>query len=387
MLLGYLGEVILHHKCVPTFTTTANMADCRAPEEMKWEGDVASHWKLWQQKLNNYLLASGKANKDDNVKIVTLLNLMGENGLIIYNTFDYSEDEDRNKLQTVLQKFDAYCNPIKNLMWEEAKEENTVSMIKSKSRSKWAPSRSYKEKYPPNKARNAPNSSSDSKTCKYCGLQHQKGQCTAFNRTCSRCSKKGHYIVECIESDQSPESEESETDTYSETSDKSHSPHHKQIVWTITTSSVSTIEWHEPPRISPNPKLGKSKAELKAVVSGLPISPLASTSTTPTPTPPTAALGAVRGSENFRDKATRGPYPILSLEETCLTDWIYACQNKGFPLRIEDVLESVKGFLDANPRDNPFTENMPGRGWYRCFFKKKSRNNAQLFTTDYSGKF
>nr|CAI5844124.1 unnamed protein product [Callosobruchus analis] len=295
-------------------------------------------------KVQQQLLASGKDNKDDNVKIAILLNLMGENGLIIYNTFDYTEDEERNKLQTVLQKFDAYCNPIKNLVYEhfkffnrkrlpnetedqfitalrhlastcefkendlmirdrivigiknsriqerllqeanltlaeaikisrsmessvatqrvmaeeEAKEENSVSVIKSKSRNKWPPSKSHKEKSPPNKARNAPGFPNDSNTCKYCGLQHQKGQCPAFNRTSSRCSKKGHYRkfcrskwmhnVECNESDppsDGSDSEESECDSYSETSDKSHSSHRKQVVWTITTSSVSSIEWYE----------------------------------------------------------------------------------------------------------------------------------------------
>ncbi|XP_030752340.1 uncharacterized protein LOC115879587 [Sitophilus oryzae] len=78
-----------------------------------------------------------------------------------------------------------------------------------------------------------------------------------------------------------------------------------------------------------------------------------------------------RASENFHDKTTRGPNPILSLdEETRLKDWICACQKKGFPLRIEDVQHSVKGFLDAYPRENPFIDNMPGKGWYRSFLKR-----------------
>ncbi|KAF5304757.1 hypothetical protein FQA39_LY09534 [Lamprigera yunnana] len=36
----------------------------------------------------------------------------------------------------------------------------------------------------------------------------------------------------------------------------------------------------------------------------------------------------------------------------------------------EDVQESVKGFLDENPRANPFVENRHGRVWYRSFLKR-----------------
>lgn len=79
-----------------------------------------------------------------------------------------------------------------------------------------------------------------------------------------------------------------------------------------------------------------------------------------------------RASNKFKEKTTPGPNPILSLEEEDrLKKWIITCQNKGFPVRVEDVQDSVKGFLDANPRPtNPFTNNRPGRGWYRSFLKR-----------------
>ncbi|XP_031332059.1 uncharacterized protein LOC116162555 [Photinus pyralis] len=69
-----------------------------------------------------------------------------------------------------------------------------------------------------------------------------------------------------------------------------------------------------------------------------------------------------RASEKFNEKTTLGPNPILSLEEeNRLKNWIITCQDKGFPVRVEDIQDSVKGFLDANPRANPFTDNRPGR--------------------------
>lgn len=93
----------------------------KPPEELRFKGDVASNWKLWKQKFNLYLLASGKSEKKDDVKIAVLLSLLGDEGIQIYNTFEYSEGEDNTKLTTILAKFDTYCNPIRNLVYEHFK--------------------------------------------------------------------------------------------------------------------------------------------------------------------------------------------------------------------------------------------------------------------------
>lgn len=77
-----------------------------------------------------------------------------------------------------------------------------------------------------------------------------------------------------------------------------------------------------------------------------------------------------RSSSKFV-KSSLGPSPILSsLEEKELVGWIIDCQKKGFPRRKEDVQVSVKQFLDDNPRENPFTNNYPGHGWYKSFLKR-----------------
>lgn len=98
------------------------MADqSRAPEEFTFKGNVANNWRLWRQKFDLYLLASGKTNKSEEVKVAILLNLLGDEGIQIYNTFEYDEMEDKNKIDVVLGKFDKYCNPIKNLVYEHFK--------------------------------------------------------------------------------------------------------------------------------------------------------------------------------------------------------------------------------------------------------------------------
>ncbi|KAL0852107.1 hypothetical protein ABMA28_000347 [Loxostege sticticalis] len=66
-----------------------------------------------------------------------------------------------------------------------------------------------------------------------------------------------------------------------------------------------------------------------------------------------------------------GPSTVLTQEEeTVLVDWIITSSRKGFPRRREDLVKSVKDFLDKNPRPNQFIQNTPGKGWYKLFMKR-----------------
>ncbi|KAK9746917.1 hypothetical protein QE152_g5741 [Popillia japonica] len=89
-----------------------------APVQMNFKGNVAANWRLWKQKFQLYMLASGKSNKTDDVKVATLLNFLGDEGIEIYNTFEYETEGDENKLNIVLKKFDEHCQPMKNIVFE-----------------------------------------------------------------------------------------------------------------------------------------------------------------------------------------------------------------------------------------------------------------------------
>lgn len=98
------------------------MADqYRPPQPLSFEGDLSANWKLWKQKFELFLTASGKNNKDDNVKVAILLNLLGDEGIRIYNTFEYLDNEDKNKIEVVLNKFETYCTPTRNMVYEHFK--------------------------------------------------------------------------------------------------------------------------------------------------------------------------------------------------------------------------------------------------------------------------
>lgn len=57
-------------------------------------------------------------------------------------------------------------------------------------------------------------------------------------------------------------------------------------------------------------------------------------------------------------------------EEDKLVSWILESHRKGFPRRKLDIQLSVKDFLDANRRPNPFRDNTPGDRWYRLFLNR-----------------
>ncbi|XP_072381991.1 uncharacterized protein [Diabrotica undecimpunctata] len=79
-----------------------------------------------------------------------------------------------------------------------------------------------------------------------------------------------------------------------------------------------------------------------------------------------------RSSFRFiNNKVSLGPHPVLtSEEEAVLERWILTSYKKGFPRRMENIQASVKYFLDAALRENPFKDNHPGRGWYHFFLKR-----------------
>ena len=88
------------------------------PNPLNLQGNVSENWRRWRQRFELYLTASGIEAKDDTVKSATLLHVAGEDVLEIYNTFAWENDGDNKKLDKIMEKLEAYCNPKKNITWE-----------------------------------------------------------------------------------------------------------------------------------------------------------------------------------------------------------------------------------------------------------------------------
>ena len=53
----------------------------------------STNWDLFKQRWNNYEIATGLVNKPEEIKLATLLSTIGEEALIVYNAFNWSQDE------------------------------------------------------------------------------------------------------------------------------------------------------------------------------------------------------------------------------------------------------------------------------------------------------
>ena len=87
----------------------------RPPEPLTFEGNISEQWDQWKQQFELYITATESDEKSDNIKTSIFLTCIGKQGLEIYNTFAFANDGDKMKLKPVMEKFEAYCKPRKNI--------------------------------------------------------------------------------------------------------------------------------------------------------------------------------------------------------------------------------------------------------------------------------
>ena len=97
------------------------------PIEMDFDAsNLADVWKKWEQTMQLYLNAVMKQNTEEE-KFSVFLFIIGEKGREIFNTqtwerkFDENNqptDEDDITIKLLMEKFEAYCLPKKNLVIE-----------------------------------------------------------------------------------------------------------------------------------------------------------------------------------------------------------------------------------------------------------------------------
>ncbi|KAL4704668.1 hypothetical protein ACJJTC_016612 [Scirpophaga incertulas] len=84
------------------------------PAQLSLSGNLSENWRKFSQAFAIYIEASGLTVASESRKIAILLNLIGEEALTVYNTFEF--DEKSHNLKHVLEKFQEYCNPKKNIL-------------------------------------------------------------------------------------------------------------------------------------------------------------------------------------------------------------------------------------------------------------------------------
>ncbi|KAF0723562.1 Uncharacterized protein FWK35_00028038 [Aphis craccivora] len=112
------GAVVEEYYNKTTIETDKDKMEYRTPHELSFSGNVAQNWKEWYQQFNIYLIASNKDEENDIRKINILLNLIGPQGVKIYNNFKKKE---KTNFDTVVRAFNQYCEPRKNIIFQRYK--------------------------------------------------------------------------------------------------------------------------------------------------------------------------------------------------------------------------------------------------------------------------
>lgn len=84
--------------------------EAKLPASLNLEGNVAQNWKKFKQQFEIYLVATGKNEKSDEIKIALLLNIIGEEGVEIYNNFTLS-DAEKKEYKNTIAEFEKYLTP------------------------------------------------------------------------------------------------------------------------------------------------------------------------------------------------------------------------------------------------------------------------------------
>ena len=218
------------------------MDSLKPPEPLNWSGNVDCEWRTFKQRFTLYLQALGWDTKPDADKIALLLAFAGPQAEEVFNTFVFASEDEDEKFEKAVGKFDKHCSPKKNETFEryvfrsrtQVQEESFVafvtdlklkattcnfgqlkdSMIRDqivfgindqkvrerllretdltlagamkiiKKRRKKHRTRKYKQQ--------------EDTECKRCGSQHGPTQCPAFGKVCNKCQGKNHYSKQCF---------------------------------------------------------------------------------------------------------------------------------------------------------------------------------------------
>ena len=65
---------------------------------LSFHSNTSENWRRFKKQYQIYLTASGSEKKDDSIKIATLLNFAGEDTIEVFNTFQFPEGDENNKI-------------------------------------------------------------------------------------------------------------------------------------------------------------------------------------------------------------------------------------------------------------------------------------------------
>lgn len=95
------------------------MAKFNPPEKLDFTRP--EQWPEWRQRFQRYRVATKLNMEDGDVQVSTLLYALGTEAEQVFNTFVFSDDEDVDDFETVLDKLNTYFIPKVNVIHERAR--------------------------------------------------------------------------------------------------------------------------------------------------------------------------------------------------------------------------------------------------------------------------
>ena len=75
-------------------------------------------WRRWERQFRTYFAACELSKKDKKVQVAILLHAAGPEAQEIHRQFEFAEGEDPDNYEDILKKFQTYCKPGKNTVFE-----------------------------------------------------------------------------------------------------------------------------------------------------------------------------------------------------------------------------------------------------------------------------
>lgn len=97
----------------------------RPPPQLNFSGNVSENWQKFKQRFELFMEATGKTKEDGKTQVAILLNLIGEDGIEVFNTFKLEKEESED-LSAVLKTLEKFCQPLKNVIFERYKFLNSA---------------------------------------------------------------------------------------------------------------------------------------------------------------------------------------------------------------------------------------------------------------------
>ena len=89
-----------------------------APSVLNIDSIVAEKWSEWRERWDHYSVALNVNKEGGDFQVAALLTVIGPEARKVFKTWNLSPEEKKDTDIGVIERFDNYCNPRKNIPFE-----------------------------------------------------------------------------------------------------------------------------------------------------------------------------------------------------------------------------------------------------------------------------